>query len=216
MGLWWAGIVLGGFVAFLGGLWVVVPNLFGLPWVPAPRKRIRSALQLANVQPGERVYDLGAGDGRALIVAARDFGARAVGVEIEPVHCVTAWLGAVIGGVAPRVSVRWGDLFKADFRDADVVLLYLTPPHAERLKPELERQLSPGTRVVSLSVDLEGWQPAAVDTDDLIFLYRMPPVRGSLVSFLAQQHALYTGDRDATCPSSRTVTDAREGRAGAL
>jgi len=214
MGFRWAGIVLGGLIAFLGGLWVVVPNLLGLPWVPAPRKRIRSALKLANVQPGERVYDLGAGDGRALIVAARDFGAQAVGVEVEPVHCVTAWLGAVIGGVASRVTVRWGDLYKADFRDADVVLLYLTPPHAERLKPLLERQLSPGTRVASLSVDLEGWQPAAVDTDDLIFLYYMPPARGSLQTFLAQQHALTTGNRDAPRPSSRTVTDVREDRAG--
>jgi SAM-dependent methyltransferase len=212
----WAGIVLGGIVALLGGLWVVVPNLFGLPWIPTHRKRIRSALQLANVQPGERVYDLGAGDGRTLIVAAREFGAQAVGIEIEPVHCVIARLWAVIGGVASRVSVRWGDLYRADFRDADVVLFYLTPGHAERLKPLLERQLSPGARVVSLVVDLEGWQPAAVDTDDLLFLYHMPPARGSVHAFLTQQHALHTENRDAARSSSRTVADAREGRAGSL
>jgi SAM-dependent methyltransferase len=168
-------------------IWTVLPSLTGLPWVPTRRERIRKALALAGVQPGELVYDLGAGDGRALIVAARAFGARGVGVEIEPLHCAVAWIAARLAGVGRRVSIRRGDLYRADVRDADVVFVYVTPPHAARLGPLLAPQLRPGARVVSVAADLPGWQPAAVDREHLLFLYHMPPRAGSLEGYLAQE-----------------------------
>jgi SAM-dependent methyltransferase len=164
----------------LTGLWIVVPRLYGLPATPARRITVRRALQLAQVQPGETVYDLGAGDGRALIIAAQEFGARAVGVEVEPVHCAVAWLKALLSGVIRQVSIRRGDLLKADYRDADVVLLYLTPSFVERVRSHLERQLRPGARIVSLCFEFEGWRPSDIDVGHLVFLYHMPPQPGSI------------------------------------
>lgn len=182
--IWSALVLLGLACLALGGAWLIIPYAHGLPWHPASRKRIRKALELARVQPGETVYDLGAGDGRALIVAAREFGARAVGVEIEPVHCAVAWLWALVSGVVRRVSVRREDLFHTKLEDADVVFLYLNPSFVERVRPKLERELRPGTRVVSLYFDFDGWQPADVDIGYLIFLYRMPPPPGNVGTFL--------------------------------
>jgi ribosomal protein L11 methylase PrmA len=141
-------------------------------------------LELAHVQPGETVYDLGSGDGRALVIAAREFRARAVGVEIEPIHCAAAWLWALLNGVSQHVSILRGDLLQADLRDADVVFLYLTPAFVERVRPHLESQLRPGARVVSLSFDFEGWQPTDIDIGHLIFLYQMPPQPGSIESYM--------------------------------
>ena len=173
-------------ILLLGGFWILIPILYGLPSFPANRTRIRRALELSELQPGEIFYDLGAGDGRVLIAAARDFGARAVGVEIEPVHCIYIWLKALASGLRSHVSIRWMNFYKTSLKEADVVFVYLTSTQTARLKPLLERQLRSGARVVSISADFVGWQPAAIDTRHLIFLYRMPPQPGNLESFLAQ------------------------------
>jgi SAM-dependent methyltransferase len=164
----------------LAGLWIMIPRLYGLSRVPARPNAIRRALQLAQVQPGETVYDLGAGDGRVLAVAARDFGARAIGIEIDPIHCAVAWLRAALSGVRRKVSIRQGDLLKADYRDADVVFLYLSPAFVDRVRPHLVRQLRPDARVVSLVFEVGGWQPSDIDIGHLVFLYRMPPQPGSI------------------------------------
>lgn len=175
-------------VLFLLGaiLWLAVPVASGLPWVPARGQRIRAALRLANVQPGETVYDLGAGDGRVLVLAAREFGAKAVGIEISPVHCLLVWLRAGLAGVSRQATIRWGNFYRADLTDADVVYAYVTSSQAKRLRACLETRLKPGTRVVTVSSDLDGWQPAAIDRADLVFLYLMPPMAGSIATFLAE------------------------------
>ncbi|NIM95830.1 MAG: hypothetical protein GTO18_19185 [Anaerolineales bacterium] len=170
----------------LGGIWLFLPIAFGLPWVPAQRQRIRRALELAEVNPGERVYDLGSGDGRVLITAAKEFGAHAVGIEIEPVHCMVSWIWNVISGVEDRVSIRWGNFYSTSFNDADVLFIYVRPKQAEKLNSLLKEQLKPGSRVISISVDVDGWEPTAYDPEGLIFLYRMPPIPGSLETYLAK------------------------------
>lgn len=168
------------------GLWLIIPLLTGLPWVPTRGRRIRAALRLAGVLPGELVYDLGAGDGRVLLAAARDFGARAVGVEISPIHCFIAWLRANLSGCGKRVTVHWGSFYHADLSNADVVYAYVTSHQAARLRSSLEIQLRPGARVVTISTELDGWQPEQIDQQDLIFLYRMPPTPGSAASYLTK------------------------------
>lgn len=168
-------------------LWVAVPALTGLPWVPSQPMRIRKALELAELQAGECLVDMGAGDGRVLIAAASGFGAYAEGIEIGPLHCLIAWIRAILAGVKSRVRVRWGNMYRADLSQADVVFLYVRQKHAGRFKSLLGEKLKDGARVVSVNVDFEGWQPAAVDLDDLLFLYVMPPEDGSLEGYLTQR-----------------------------
>ncbi len=177
-------VLLGASLVVLGVLWLVIPMVFGLPWIPTRRPRIRRALELAGLRAGEVLFDLGAGDGRVLTLAARDFGARAVGVEISPLHCAVAWMRARLGGVGDRVQIRLGDYHKADLRPADVVFAYLTGREAPRLGPILQAQLRPGARVVTVAFDFAGWRPVAFDRQDLIFLYVMPPTPGDVASLL--------------------------------
>lgn len=164
----------------------MVPLLSGLPWIPARRDRILRALDLARLEPGNRLYDLGAGDGRVLTIAARRYGAFAIGIEISPVHCLIALIRILVSGLRGRVWVRWENFYRADIRDADVVFIYLTQKHATRVKSMLGEQLKPGARIVTLSSDLDGWEPAGMDSEGLIFLYKMPPIPGSVASFMAR------------------------------
>jgi hypothetical protein len=181
----WSLLVLAGLICLVGaGLWVILPRLYGLPRGSARPGQIRQALCLANVQPGERVYDLNASEGRALVIAAREFHARAIGVEVEPLHSAVALLVALFSGVIARVSLCRHSLFEVELLDANVVLLSLTPSLIARLQPDLPHRVRPGTRVVSLSLDLEGWEPSGIDIGHLIFLYQMPPTPGSIDTYL--------------------------------
>jgi hypothetical protein len=158
-------------------LWLVIPALYGVPWVPTRTARIRKALQLARLQPGETLYDLGAGDGRVLLMAAKEFDAWAVGIEIGPVQWALGWLRIWLTGSSHRVQMRCGNFYRADVAEADVVFTYLTSSQITRLQEKLERELEPGARVVSVAADFPAWQPESVDREMLIFVYRMPPTR---------------------------------------
>jgi len=163
------------------GLWILVPSFYGLPWIPTREKRIRKALQLAKLQPDETLFDLGAGDGRVLLMAAKEFGAGAIGIEIGPVQCMLGWLRILISGSGQKARMRCGNFYKADISDADVVFVYATSTQTSRLLPLLERQLHSGARVVSIAADFPDWQPNIVDRELLIFVYEMPPEKS--VSF---------------------------------
>jgi len=207
----WSMLALLGLICLVGlGLWVIVPQLYGLPRGSARPRQIRQGLRLARIQPGERVYDLNASEGRALVIAAREFHARAIGVEVEPLHGTVAWLAALFSGVVGRVSIRRHSLFEVELLDADVVLLSLTPSLMARLQPDLARRVRPGTRVVSLSLDFEGWEPTDIDIGHLIFLYHMPPVPGSIDTFL-QSHM---GADTPPAPSALGTYDPASQRTG--
>jgi hypothetical protein len=168
-------IFVGSLFILLGGLWLIIPALYGVPWVPTREKRIRKALELAKLQPGEILYDLGAGDGRVLLMAANEFGAQAVGIEIGPVQCALGWLRVLLSGSKHRVQVRCGNFYRADVAEADVVFVYLTSAQTTRLQKKLAQELRAGTRVVSVAADFPDWQPEFVDREMLIFVYKMPP-----------------------------------------
>jgi hypothetical protein len=175
------------FLFILGLLWVLVPAFFGPPSVPTRPDRIRRALKLANLQPNETLYDLGAGDGRVLLIAAREFGAQAVGIEVGPVQCALIWLRIVASGLAKKIHIKWGNYFTADLGGADIVFLYATSREIMRLASHLTQQMKPGARVVSISADFPEWEPADFDEESLIFCYRMPPVDGSLTTYLLKR-----------------------------
>ncbi len=168
-------LIVGLILLLILGLWILIPSLYGLPWIPTREKRIRKALGLARLQPDETLYDLGAGDGRVLFIAAKEFGVQAVGIEIGPVQYMLGWLRIWISGSRPKARMRCGDFYKADISDADVVFVYATSSQTSRLLPILERQLRPGARVVSIAADFPDWQPQLVDRESLIFVYEMPP-----------------------------------------
>jgi ribosomal protein L11 methylase PrmA len=132
-----------------------------VPFVPTPNAVVTRMLEMARVGPKDVVYDLGSGDGRIVIAAARQYGARGVGVDIDPERVKEARLNARKAGVAERVEFREGDLFKADIREATVVTLYLLPRVNLQLRPKLLSDLKPGTRIVSHGFDMGDWQPAA-------------------------------------------------------
>lgn len=116
-------------------------------------------LKLAGVTRADVVYDLGCGDGRVVIAAAEKFGARGVGIDIDPQRIKESRENARRAGVTGRVKFRNEDLFEADIRQATVVTLYLFPDVNLRLRPKLWKELRPGTRVVSHSHDMGDWRP---------------------------------------------------------
>ena len=126
---------------------------------PTPMPVVRAMLELARVGAGDTVYDLGSGDGRVLITAAREFGARGVGVEIDPALVARAQAKARDAGVQGRVEFRLGDMYAADVSPATVVTLFLHPEPNLKLRPKLRTQLRPGSRVVSYMWDMGDWKP---------------------------------------------------------
>jgi precorrin-6B methylase 2 len=168
-------------------LWILVPAFYGLPSVPTKPERIQTALKLAHLQPNETLYDLGAGDGRVLLIAARDFDARAVGVEVGPVQCVIIWLRIMASGLGNRIKIRWGNFYKANLQEADVVFVYATSKEVKRLESQLGTGMKEGARLISISADFSDWEPSIVDEHDLIFIYEMPPQKGSLTTYLLKK-----------------------------
>lgn len=127
-------------------------------FVPTPQPVVDAMLKLAQVRPGEMVYDLGCGDGRAVITAARDFAARGVGVDIDPKRIEESVANAQAAGVTDRVQFKQADLFKMQFADADVLFLYLLPKLNVQLRPRILDELRPGTRVVSHAFTMAEWE----------------------------------------------------------
>jgi 16S rRNA G966 N2-methylase RsmD len=130
----------------------------GGPYVPTPGDVVERMLELAGVKANDIVYDLGSGDGRLVIEAARRYGARGVGVEREARLVEAARRAAAEAKVADQVSFSQGDLFETDLRKATVLTLYLLPRLLEKLLPKLQAELAPGTRVVSHDFPFDGWR----------------------------------------------------------
>jgi len=155
-----------------------------VPFVETPQRTVDKMLELANVKEEDVVYDLGSGDGRIVITAARDFGARGVGIEIKPTLVERARANAKKAGVADRVSFRQGDLFKAGISEATVVTLYLLPSVNKKLRPKLFRELAPGTRVVSHDFDMDEWEPDTTWSSggDTVYRWTIPEEVPSFVN----------------------------------
>lgn len=128
-------------------------------FVPTPQELVEDMLRLADVKKGDVLFDLGSGDGRIAVTAAKKYGVRAVGIDIDPERIREANENAKKNGVEKLVQFRQEDLFKADFRSATVVTLYLLPELNLKLRPRLWAELKPGTRIVSHQFDMGDWQP---------------------------------------------------------
>lgn len=146
-------------------------------YVPTPYEVVDEMLRLANVKKGDVLYDLGSGDGRIPVTAAKKFGIRAVGVDIDPQRIEEAKQNAKKNGVAKLVEFRNEDLFRTRFSEATVVTLYLLPDLNVKLRPRLLAELKPGTRVVSHQFDMGTWKPdRRVELNGrTIYLWTIPP-----------------------------------------
>lgn len=131
-----------------------------VPYVPTDPVVVQAMLKLAGVKPGDKLYDLGCGDGRIVITAASSYGASGVGIDLNPERITEATANAKEAGVEDKVRFIQQDLLKSDFSDADVVSLYLLPSVNLKLRPQLWKQLRPGTRIVSHDFDMgPDWPP---------------------------------------------------------
>ena len=128
-------------------------------FVPTPREVVEDMLRLADVRKGDVLYDLGSGDGRIAITAAKKYGVKATGIDIDPYRIKEANDNAKKAGVTSLVEFREEDLFKANFKDATIITLYLLPDLNLKLRPRLWAELKPGTRIVSHQFDMGDWQP---------------------------------------------------------
>lgn len=143
-----------------------------VPYVPTPQNVVDKMLEMAKVTGKDVVYDLGCGDGRIVVTAAKRFGARGVGIDLNPERIAEAIANAQAAKVTDKVRFMTGDLFKSDFSEASVVTLYLLPQVNAALRPQLWRQLRLGTRVVSHDFDMgDEWPPEKSELIDGRRLY---------------------------------------------
>jgi len=158
--------------------------MFIAPFVPSPVQVIQYMLKLADLKAGEVLFDLGAGDGRTVMMAAKSFGARAVGVELREDLAKKALSSIHDNGLSDRVTIVNGDMFSVNLTSADVIFLYLTTSANEKIRPKLENELKKGVRVVSHDYEIVGWKPAKVEhfcenphlgyPSHTIYLYKKP------------------------------------------
>jgi hypothetical protein len=151
--------------------WTMWTRWKGAPWVPSRGRIVTKMLTMADVQPGELVYDLGSGDGRIVVVAASRFGARAVGVEIDPLRYVLSRLIIALLGLRGQSRVVYGDMFSQDLSQADVVTCYLLQETNRQLEGKLIRELRPGARVVSNTFTFPGLRLTRSDDQSKVFVY---------------------------------------------
>jgi ribosomal protein L11 methylase PrmA len=130
-----------------------------VPYVPTNEEVVEAMLKLAKVTKNDVVYDLGCGDGRIVITAAKKYGATGKGIDINPQRIKEARQNAAAAQVTDKVKFEEGDLFQTDFSEASVVTLYLLPSVNLKLRPILLKQLKPGTRIVSHAFDMGDWKP---------------------------------------------------------
>jgi protein-L-isoaspartate O-methyltransferase len=153
-----------------------------VPYVPTPIEVVNRMLELGDMKKSDILYDLGSGDGRIVIQAAKKYGAKAVGIEYDAKLVDQARAEAKKEGVEHLVEFRHQDVFNADISAATVVTIYMLPSFNARLRPVLEKQLEPGTRVVAHDYPVEGWKPAK---------WEEMPLRDTRPSVAPHNHILY-------------------------
>ena len=159
--------------ALLLALIVIGPALFGSPWHPISRRDLKRALDFCGVQAGEHIFDLGSGDGRVLITAAKDYGLMGTGIEIDPLKVGLANLRVRFAGVQDQVKIVRANIFDTDYREADILFIYLTHQAIDKLFPDILEQLKPNAKILCYRFCIQGMTPDKVSADKTLFLYTL-------------------------------------------
>ena len=160
-------------LVLLAAVVIIVPVFFGAPWHPTSKKMVRRILDFCDAQPGEKIVDLGSGDGRVLIVAAQEYGLRGTGLEIDPAKVAWSQRQVKRTGLEDRVRILHSNVFDHDYRGADILFIYMSHQALDRLFPKILDQLKPTARIVCYRFCIRGMLPDKVNTDKTIFLYSL-------------------------------------------
>ena len=161
------------YTVFIILMTIAWPHFVGwAEWWPTSLKKSRKMLKLAKLKGGEKIYDLGCGDGRIPIIAANEFGADATGIEVDPLRYLAAKIASAIFS-KNKAKIVFGNFEKANLRDADVIAIFLKAKPNERIKSKLKRELKHGARIVSNTWTFKGWKPAQIDIKNKLYLYRL-------------------------------------------
>lgn len=153
--------------------WVIWPTVIGAVYVPTPHNIVAKMLEMAEVKEDDILYDLGSGDGRIIIKAADKYKAKAIGIEADPLRVLWSRTNIRFKELQDRVSVVWGNFFKTNLSEATVVSIYQGQGINNKLIEKFEKELEPGTRIVSYSFTFDGWEPTKEESDSKIYLYKI-------------------------------------------
>ncbi len=167
------GAILFVFAGAVAYFWVA-SFLYGAGYQGAPRRSVEAMLRMSDLNRNDRLYELGAGIGAVAFPAARERGAQVLAVEIEPLRVLILRVRRALGPAAERIEVRRGNMYDLDFGGATAVSAFLWPGAMARLRPKFERELRPGTRVVSRCHPILGWTPEEYDPKADVYLYVWP------------------------------------------
>ena len=151
------------------------PKKYNAPWIPVPMDSVHKMLQLAEAGPEDRVYDLGCGDGRIIITAAREYGTQAVGIELDPIRYLWCQMLISVLGLRKRVRIIYGDLFEQDLRLANIVTCYLGQNTNETLQDKFINELRPDTRIISYNFTFPKLNPLSQDDEAGLYFYSPKP-----------------------------------------
>lgn len=167
----WIILIVVEFCILIFGIWIAWSAIVGAPWLPTPKKRVRFMLEIADVVEDDVVYDLGSGDGRIVVMAAKEFGAQSVGIEIDPIRLLWSRFAVRRHKLRSRAKVVRGNFFEMDLSEATVVTLYQGHEINKKIRDKLAQDLRPGTRVVSYRFILDGWTPIQINEESSTYLY---------------------------------------------
>ncbi len=152
---------------------IFIPVFFGAPWHPTSLKEVRRILDFCESKPGQKIYDLGSGDGRVLIMAAKYYGLEGVGFEIDPIK---AWISKKLVwwfGLSKNVKIYRKNFYNFDFRDGDILFIYLSHQALDRLLPAMKERLAPDVKIVCYRFCMRSLAPSKIDPKGTLFLYQL-------------------------------------------
>ncbi len=152
-------------------IWIFWTFSIGAGWEPTSKRVVKKMLEMGEANSGDIVYDLGSGDGRIVIEAAKRYNSKAVGIEADPIRVLWSLIMVRISKLQNKVKIKWGNLFNQNISNATLVTLFLWKDSNQKLKPKLLSELKPGSRVVSHVWKFNGWVPSKVNLKEQIYLY---------------------------------------------